>query len=171
MTLDVQSKTKDFVMSRVFDAPRDLLWRCFTDPERMKEWWGPKGCAVVASKMDLRVGGTYLYGMKMPDGNVMWGKFVFREIALPERMVFINSFSDENGGITRHPGSATWPLQMFSTFTFEDAPGGKTKFTVTWRALDATDEEQKTFDAMHASMTQGWGGTMDQLATYLKGAA
>ena len=60
---------------------------------------------------------------------------------------------------------------MLSTFTFEDAPGGKTKFTVTWRTLDATAEEQKTFDTMHDSMTQGWGGTMDQLAAYLAKAA
>jgi uncharacterized protein YndB with AHSA1/START domain len=48
----------DFVMSRVFDAPRELMWKCFTEPERMKQWWGPKGFAVIASKMDLQVGGN-----------------------------------------------------------------------------------------------------------------
>lgn len=52
-------KSSDFVLSRVFDAPRELVWKCFTDPEHMKGWWGPKGVAVVTSKMDLRVGGTY----------------------------------------------------------------------------------------------------------------
>ena len=96
----------DFVISRVFDAPRDLVWRCFTEPEHMKQWWGPKGFTVLASKMDLRVGGTYHYGMKAPDGGTMWGKFVYREIVPQERLVFINSFSDEKGGITRHPGNA-----------------------------------------------------------------
>ena len=120
-------------MSRVFDAPRELLWQCFTDPERMKHWWGPKGFTVIASKMDLRVGGTYHYGMKTPNGGAMWGLFTYREIVPQEKLVFINSFSDEKGGVTRHPGSATWPLHMLSTFTFEDAPGGKTKFTVRWR--------------------------------------
>jgi len=60
---------------------------------------------------------------------------------------------------------------MLSTFTFEDAPGDKTKFTVRWQTLDATAEEQQTFDTMHNSMTQGWGGTMDQLADYLSKAA
>lgn len=159
--------TKDFVISRVFDAPRDLVWKCFTDPERMKQWWGPKGFTVIVSKMDLRPGGTYLYGMKAPNGTPMWGKFVYREIVPPERIVFINSFSDEAGGVTRHPMSANWPLLMLSTFTFEEEPGGKTKFTLRWSAYNASEEEQKTFDAGHDSMRGGWGGTMDQLAAYL----
>jgi len=120
--------------------------------------------------MDLRVGGSYHYGMRAPDGKAMWGLFKYREIVPREKLVFVNSFSDENAGVTRHPRSPTWPLYMLSTFTFADAPGGKTKFTVTWRTLDATEEEQKTFDAMHDSMTQGWGGTMDQLAAYLSTA-
>ncbi len=171
MTLDAQTKTKDFVMSRVFDAPRNLVWRCFTDPARMKEWWGPKGCTVVAAKMDLRVGGTYHYGMKMPGGNVMWGKFVYREITPPERMVFINSFSDEKGGITRHPMSPSWPLELRTTFTFDEQPDGKTKFTLYWSTYNVTKEEQQTFDAGHDSMTQGWGGTLDSLAAYLAKAA
>jgi uncharacterized protein YndB with AHSA1/START domain len=167
MASDANSASRDFVIARVFDAPRDLVWKCFTEPERLKQWWGPKGFTVVAAHLDLRVGGIYHYGMKTPDGATMWGKFVYREIAPPQRLVFVNSFSDENGGITRHPGSATWPLQLLSTFTFEALPGGKTKFTVTWRTLDATAEEQNTFDTMHDSMQQGWSGTMDQLDAYM----
>jgi uncharacterized protein YndB with AHSA1/START domain len=170
MTANTQTASKDFVISRVFDAPRDLMWKCFTDPERMKHWWGPKGVKVVKAKMDLCVGGTYLYGMETPDGKVMWGKFVYREIVPPEKLVFINSFSDEAGGLTRHPMSASWPLEMLSVFTFEEQPGGKTKFTVRWATHNATAQEQQTFDTGHASMTQGWGGTLDQLEAYLKGA-
>src|SRR5262245_37349672 len=117
------TETKDeFVISRVFDAPRELVWKAFTDPERMKQWWGPKGFKVLTSKMDFRLGGTYLYGMRAPDGSAMWGKFVYREIVVPERMVLITSFSDESGGVTRHPMAPTWPLQMLSTFTFEEVP-------------------------------------------------
>ena len=162
------TQSRDFVISRVFEAPRDLLWKCFTDPERMKHWWGPKGVKVVKAKMDLRPGGTYHYGMETPDGKIMWGKFVYREIV--ERIVFINSFSDEAGGLTRHPMSASWPLEMLSVFTFEEQPGGKTKFTIRWSPHNATAQEQQTFDAGHASMTQGWGGTLDQLAAYLAAA-
>ena len=97
----------NFVISRVLDAPRELVWKCFTDPERMKQWWGPKGVKILVSKMDLRVGGTYHYGMQTPDGKAMWGKFVYREITPPERLVFINSFSDEAGSVTRHPMAPT----------------------------------------------------------------
>ena len=157
----------EFVVSRVFDAPRDLVWKCFTDPERMKQWWGPKGFKVLAAKMDLRPGGTYHYGMRAPNGQTMWGKFVYREVVPQERMVFINSFSDEKGGITRHPGNENWPLEMLSSFSFEDAPGGKTKFTVTWTPHNASEDERKTFDSNRQSMLQGWGGTMEQLEAYL----
>jgi uncharacterized protein YndB with AHSA1/START domain len=122
---------------------------------------------VVASQMDLRPSGTYLYAMQVPDGPVMWGKFIYREIVAPEKLVFINSFSDEKGGVTRHPMAPTWPMEMFSVFTFEEQPGGKTKFTVRWSPHNATEEERKTFEAGHASMMQGWGGTMEQLAAYL----
>lgn len=165
-----ETKSKDFVISRLFDAPRDFLWQCFTDAERMKHWWGPKGFTVISSKMDLRVGGTYHYGLRTPDGQAMWGLFTYREIVPREKMVFVNSFSDENGGVTRHPGSDKWPLQLLSIFTFEDAPGGNTKFTVSWQPLDATPEEQATFDSMHTSMTQGWSGTMEGPEAYLKTA-
>jgi uncharacterized protein YndB with AHSA1/START domain len=160
----------DFVISRVFEAPRELLWECFTDPERMKQWWGPKGVTVVAAKMDLRSGGTFHYGMSMPNGQVMWGKFVYREITAPERLVLVNSFSDEAGGITRHPMSPTWPLELLTTFTFEEEPVGKTKLTVRWSPIKATEAEQQTFDAGHDSMRQGWGGTLDQLGAYLSNA-
>jgi len=157
----------DFVISRVLNAPRGLVWKCFTDPEHMKQWWGPKGFTVIASTMDLRPGGIYLYGMKTPDGSAMWGRMVYREIVPPEKIVFVNSFSDEKGGLTRHPMSPTWPIEMLSVFTFEEQPGGKTKFTVRWSPLNPTAEEQKTFDAGHASMTGGWSGTMEMLEAYL----
>jgi uncharacterized protein YndB with AHSA1/START domain len=159
--------SKDFVISRVLDAPRDLVWKCFTEPKRMQQWWGSKGVKVVKSEMDLRVGGTYHYAMQTPDGAVMWGRQVYREITPPERLVFINSFSDEEGGLSRHPMAPTWPLEMLSIFTFEEQPGGKTKFTVRWAPHNATAEEQATFDAGHGSMNQGWSGTMEQLEAYL----
>jgi len=120
-----QIKTGDFVITRVFDAPPAVLWKCFTEPDRMKEWFGPKGSIVVAAKMDLRVGGTYHGAMRGPDGKVMWAKFVYREIAPPRRLVWEHSFSDEAGGLTRHPLSPTWPLRLLTTVTFEDAPGGR----------------------------------------------
>jgi len=167
MTNAIQGE--DFIISRVFDVPRDLMWRCFTDPERMKQWWGPKGFKVIVLTMDLRVGSTCHYGMTAPDGSTMWGLFTYREIVPGERLVLVDCFSDENRGVTHHPMAPIWPLYMLSTFTFEDAGAGKTKFTVRWRPLDATPEEQATFDSdqSRVSMTNGWTGTLEQLEAYL----
>ncbi len=97
----------------------------------MKHWWGPKGFTVVAASMDLRPGGIYHYGLRAPDGSTMWGKFVYREIVRPERIVLVNSFSDEAGNLTRHPMSPTWPLEMLSTFLFAGEQG-RTTFTIKW---------------------------------------
>jgi uncharacterized protein YndB with AHSA1/START domain len=163
----LETRTSDFVISRVFDAPRDLVWKCFTDPEHMKQWWGPKGITVPVATMDLRPGGTFHYRMDGPNGPPMWGKMVYREITPQDRIVFINSFSDEDGGTTHHPMAPDWPMEMLSVITFEDEPGGKTRFTVRWAPHNATAAEAKTFDANHDSMHQGWGGTFDKLAAYL----
>jgi uncharacterized protein YndB with AHSA1/START domain len=161
------TKTTDFVISRVFDAPRDLVWQCFTDPARMKEWWGPKGSTIVASTMDFRVGGTYHGAMRSPGGQVMWAKFVFREIVPQQRLVWEHSFSDEAGGLTRHLLAPTWPLKLLTTVTFDEPLRGQTGVTLRWSPLDATPEEQATFDAAHDGMRGGWGGSFDQLVAYL----
>ena len=163
------TKIEEFVISRVLDAPRDRVWKVFTQVEHMKQWWGPKGFTVTHAKMDLRPGGTYHYALKSPDGATMWGKFVFREIAPPEKLVFMSSFSDEAGGVTRHPMAPTWPLLMLTTFGFEDL-GDKTRFTVRWSPYNATEEERQAFETGRPSMTQGWTGTLDQLAAYLQKA-
>jgi uncharacterized protein YndB with AHSA1/START domain len=106
------------------------------------------------------------YGMVGPDGSEMWGKFVYREIAPPERMVFVVSFSDENAGTTRHPMAPTWPAEMLNVVTFT-AHGEKTTITLRSSAYNATDEERATFKAGHASMQGGFTGTFNQLAAYL----
>jgi uncharacterized protein YndB with AHSA1/START domain len=159
--------SEPFVTSRVFDAPRDRVWKSWTEAERLKQWWGPAGFTVHTCKVDLRPGGIFHYGMKAPDGSDMWGKFTYREIDAPKRLVFIVSFSDPKGGVTRHPGSANWPLETLSTATFEER-GGKTKVTVQWIPHDTSTElERKTFEEGRDGMKQGWTGTMDQFAGYL----
>jgi len=155
-----------FVISRMFDAPRELLWKPWTDCNHLKHWWGPKGFAVRVCKLDFRPGGMLHYCLRGPDGSDMWGKFVYREIAKPERLVFVDSFSDEKGGATRHPLHLDWPLEMLSTITFAEH-NGKTKLTIVWIPINATAKERKTFDDNHQSMQQGWTGTLDQLSDYL----
>ena len=160
---------KPFEITRVFDAPRDKVWKAWTEAERLKQWWGPRGFKVHTCKVDLRPGGVFLYGMKAPDGSDMWGKFVYRQIEAPKRLEFIVSFSDPQGGVTRHPSSPGWPLEILSVVSF-DEQGGKTKVTVQWTPHNATDEERKTFEEGRDSMKQGWTGTFDQFAGYLKQA-
>lgn len=156
-----------FVISRTFAASRETLWACFTEPERMQKWWGPKGATIVSPRMDLKVGGRFNYGMRLPDGKATWGRQVFREIAPPDRLVLVNSFADEHGGIARHPLGPTWPLEMHATYAFDDAGFGKTRFTVTWVPIYPTAEERGTFDAGHESMRNGWTGTLDRLEAHL----
>ncbi len=158
--------TKEFITSRTFDCPREFMFKAWTEPKLMSQWFSPKGFAGEAVRHELKPGGTYLYNLTSPDGYKMWGKAVYREIAPPAKLVWVNSFSDEKGGITRHPMSASWPLEMLTTVSFEDI-GGKTKVTVCWSPLNPTPEEQKTFDESFASMEQGWNGTMEQLTEFV----
>jgi uncharacterized protein YndB with AHSA1/START domain len=158
---------EEFVIERAFDAPRDLMWRVWTDPEHMKHWFGPKGVTVVHSDNDFRVGGTYHYAMKTPDGTVMWGQWVYREITPPERMVFVSSFSDKDRGLTRHPLAPEWPLELLSTIEFAERDG-KAVVVVHWTPINATDAEWSTFKGGQASMNQGWSGTFEQLENYLR---
>jgi len=157
---------KQFVISRQFDAPRDLMFRVWTEREHLEQWWGPKGVKIFFCTNDFRPGGKMHYGMRLPDGTEYWGRWVYREIAAPKRLVFINSFSDPEGGLTRHPFGPDWPLQLLSTITFDERDGG-TLVTVRWSPYDATELESATFDAGHDSMRGGWGGTLDQLREYL----
>lgn len=159
-----------FVTSRTFDAPRELVWKAWSERARLMQWFGPKGFTMPAAKMDFRPGGSFHYCVESPDGNEMWGKFVYREIVAPEKIVLVNSFSDEDGRITRHPLSPTWPLEMLSTFILTEA-NGQTTATLHWLPLNATAEENHTFDAARDGMKQGWAGTFDQLAAYLAKAA
>ncbi|OYU99823.1 MAG: ATPase [Burkholderiales bacterium PBB5] len=155
-----------FMLSRVFNAPRELVWQALTQLEHLGRWMSPAGLEPVPGSIDLRVGGVYHYGMKTPDGNIMWGKWTFREIVAPERLVVVVNFSDAQQGVTRHPMAVNWPLSTLSTTTLTEE-GGRTRMSLQWQALDATDEENATFDGAHAGMTQGWGGTMNQLDAYL----
>ncbi len=164
--ISAKTAEKPFVISRTFDAPRELVWKAWTERERLMQWFGPKGSTMPVAKMDFRPGGFFHSCLRTPDGHEMWGKFIYREIAAPERLVYVQHFCDREGGITRHPLSPTWPLQMLTTVTFVEQ-GGRTLLTVRWMPLNPTEEERKTFDSAHEGMRQGWCGSFDQLGDYL----
>ena len=154
-----------FVMVRVFDAPRALVFKVFTEPAHLAKWWGPKGFTIHVSKLDLRPGGIFLFCMQSPEVE-MWAKFVYREIVEPERLVYVLSFSDAEGNTTRQPESPTWPLEMLTTVTLSEHQG-KTTLTLKVVPVNATAEEHKTFEEGFPSMQQGFTGTWDQLADHL----
>lgn len=157
---------REFVLSREFNAPRQLVWDAWTQAEHLSRWFGPKGCRLTVGAYDFKPGGTFLYGMKFPDGHEMWGRWIFREIVPPAKLVVVVSFSDAQGGVTRHPLSASWPLETLSTTALTERDG-KTTLTLRWVAINASEQERQAFDGAHDSMTQGWGGTMEQLTAYL----
>lgn len=160
------SDDAEFVITRSFDAPRDLVFKAWTEAERLAQWWGPKGMKVRVAKLELKPGGIFHYAMRLPDGSEMWGRFIYREITPLERIVFVNSFSDPQGNIARAPFSATWPLEVLNVLTFTEH-AGKTTITLRGGPINATEEERATFRAGHKSMQQGFSGTFEHLVEYL----
>lgn len=158
--------TPKFVISRTFNAPLDRVWKAWTEPEQMAQWWGPKGFKADAKSLDLEPGGTFHYLLQSPQGQEMWGRMLFREIVPKEKLVFINSFSDPQGGVTRHPMAPEWPLLMHTTISFTEE-NGKTTVTVEWEPYEASELECETFDKGRDSMQAGWTGTFEKLEGHL----
>jgi uncharacterized protein YndB with AHSA1/START domain len=153
------------VIERVFDAPRELVWKAWTDPELIKQWHGPKDFTAPTIESDLRVGGKYLYCMRGPAGSDFdrdfWSTGVYREIVEPERIVATDSFADEHGNVVpaSHYGmEGDMPLEMLVTVTFEDL-GGKTKLTLTHAGLPAGEQQ--------TGASQGWNESLDKLAALI----
>jgi uncharacterized protein YndB with AHSA1/START domain len=145
---------KEFIISRVIDAPLERVWKAWTDAKQLKNWWGPKGFEIVSTKVNLRPGGIFHYHLRSADGQDMWGKFTYHEIVPQKRLVFVVSFSDEAGGVTRHPLHEKWPLTILSSVTFAQA-NGRTTVTVRWIPVDATKVERETFEDGRESMKAG----------------
>lgn len=164
-----ESSDPPFAITRVVGAPIERVWEVWTQREHMMRWFGPKSFTMPACKLDLRPGGVFHYGLKSPDGKPMWGRWDFREIVPMERLVFTMHFSDENGGVARSPFSNDWPLDVLTTISFarHAGIGGGTVVTIQSVPINASAVERATFLDTHGSMTAGWSGTFEQLATYL----
>lgn len=157
---------KEFRISRQIDAPLEKVWEAHTELDHLKPWWGPKGFPLHFATLDLRPGGHFRYGMRSAQGQEMWGRFTYLEIAPKERLSFLVSFTDPEGNPIRSPFSATWPMAMRNTTSFVARNGG-TELTIRSVAHAATPEEEAEFEAGFQSMTAGYSGTLDQLAAYL----
>jgi uncharacterized protein YndB with AHSA1/START domain len=121
------------VITRVFQAPREVVFQYWLDPEKTKKWWWPKIFTCPVAKIDFRVGGKYLLAMQGPDGNRFWSTWTYREIDAPKKIVCTDSFSDENGNIISAESIGMvwdWPLELIVTTLFEDE-NWKTRMTLT----------------------------------------
>jgi uncharacterized protein YndB with AHSA1/START domain len=160
------STATEFVLSRTFDASREDVWNAFTEPEHLKHWWGTPGSSVEIAHHELKPGGLFHYCMKFPDGRAMWARFIFREIIAPERLVWVNGFSDEHGGLTRNPWVPIFPLETLNTVILAEQDG-KTLLTITVVPFNASDEEARVFAGGIKGMKMGFGASFQVLADYL----
>ena len=154
---------RELVITRILNAPRERVWKALTEPERVKRWWGPKPYTAPVIKIDLRVGGKYLYCMRSPEGEDFWNTGVYREIVPMEKLVVSDSFADEHGNqvpATYYGMSAEFPMELELTTTLEDIGGGKTRLTLRHAGIPAGEMMEMT--------EAGWNTSLDKLAASLK---
>ncbi len=145
---------REITITRLFDAPRELVFNAWTDPKHVAQWWGPKGFSNPVCEMDVRPGGAILIHMASPDGTVIPGRGFFKEIVPPERIVMTSgAFEDAEGN---------QELEVLNTITFEEE-NGKTRLTLHAVVLRATPAVEGSLAGMEA----GWNQSLDKLAASL----
>jgi len=160
----IESTAQELVVTRVFDVPRDLVFKAWTDPAQLMRWWGPNGFTTPSVTVDLRVGGVVHYCMRSPEGQDYWGKGVYREIVPPEKIVYTDSFADADGNPVppSHYGmSASHPAESLVTATFTEH---QAKTTVTLRQTVPESVKERE------GMQQGWTEMLQRLADDLVAA-
>jgi len=156
----------ELIITRNFNAPRELVFKAWTEADQLAKWWGPKEAEIVVSELSIYPGGKFHYSMEFPGQPKMWGIFVYKEIVALERIVFSSSFSDEKGNITRNPWTPVWPLEVMNTVELTEH-NGITTLTIKGGPINATEEECRAFIEAAQSMQQGFKGTFDKLDEYL----
>lgn len=166
--LEKKSTSKEiFVINRSFEAPIDLVYEMWTNPEHFQKWLAPTGFDMKFKKADIRPGGSSAYSMS-GHGMTMYGSAQYIEMQKPNKIVYTQQFNDENGNISRHPMAPTWPETMKTTVLLSEEGPDQTRVTITWEVYGkASAEEMDTFIKAKAGMTQGWTGSFDKLEDYL----
>lgn len=144
---------QELVITRVFDAPRELVFTMWTDSKHLQQWWGPKGFTNPVCRVDVRPGGEIRIDMRAPDGVVYPMTGVFQEVIEPERFVFLSAALGKNGN----------PLfEVLNTVLFAEQ-NGKTVLTLRARVVKATAQAPQYL----AGMEMGWNMSLDRLAAHL----
>jgi uncharacterized protein YndB with AHSA1/START domain len=164
--LSQETNPLPFTVTRLFDAPQRMVFEAFSKAEHLAHWWGPKGMKIKIKQLDFRQGGHFHYQMVGENNYTMWGRFTYLDILPIGKIVFVNSFSDEDGNLTRPPFPDPWPKEIYHVITLTEI-NNKTKLTLLSYPIHASAEEQQTFIHGFDSMQEGYGGTFDQLRDYL----
>jgi uncharacterized protein YndB with AHSA1/START domain/uncharacterized glyoxalase superfamily protein PhnB len=164
-TKSAKSSVEPFVISRTFNAPRAAVVKAWTDEKELMKWWGPKGGKMLSAKMDLRPGGIFHYSMQSIDFK-MWGKWIIKEVDLPNKLVWLNCFSDPRGATTSFAMMPEFPRELLTTVTFTEKDG-KTAVKIVSDPTACSESEQRAFDSIRESMNEGWGGSLDVLGEVL----
>jgi len=150
------------IIERIFDAPREMVWKAWTDPTYVSRWWGPKDFTAPFCKIDFRVGGRFHYCMRSPNGEEYWNVGEYREIIFPTKIVSVMYFSDKDGNrlAPSHYGfSSDFPDEMLDVVTFEAIGIDKTRFTL--------QRNHSIAIAKHYGEDQGWSQSLDKLVQVL----
>ena len=156
-----QSTESAILITRTFDAPRELVFKAFIEPERMMRWWGPKDYTTPYCRIDARPGGATHCCMRSPEGKDYWSIGTYREVVAPERIVVTDSFSDPEGNVvpaSYYDMGDEWPLEMLITLEFEEEDGG-TKLTIRHEGIPAGEDSEMC--------GMGWSESFDKLDEYL----
>jgi uncharacterized protein YndB with AHSA1/START domain len=166
MTEKLINETERMVVTRVFDAPRELVWKAWTEPEYVMQWWGPKGFTSPVCEMDFRVGGKALCCMKTPDGQEFWNGIEYHEIVPFEKIVSSMYFADAQGNKVEPEayGMEHEAIEgAYDVALFEDLGNGKTKLTF------IGNEPMES--AQDSGQLEGWNEILDKIADVLAGMA
>ncbi len=152
---------KDLVITRNFNAPRELVWEAWTNPEMVKQWWGPKDFTCPHAEINLRIGGPYVNCMRSPEGKDYWSTGIYKEIIPPKKLVCSDSFSDPQGNVV--PASyygfeEAFPLVMEIELILDEI-NAKTRMKLTHTGIPEGEMREQT--------KIGWSESFDKLEKVL----
>lgn len=148
----VDRESRTISMSRIFDAPRELVWKVYTDPQLVPQWWGPRYHTTVVDRMDVRVGGVWRYLQRDPQGNEYAFNGVYKEVSPPERLSYTFEFEPMAGHVST------------DTLTFEALPDGRTRITAFTSFATLEDLDGMLQSGMESGAVETWDRLAELLA-------
>ncbi|TVO58600.1 SRPBCC domain-containing protein [Denitromonas halophila] len=168
MDMRADSRRVAFALTHCVAAPRDRVWAALSDAGHLTQWWAPAGAQMRAASLSFHLGGRFLYVIERPNEPPRWGRWVYRDIIEPARLVFVGSLLDTKGGVTRHPRVPHWPRYVHHTLELADAPVG-TELRLCSRPVHASDAEIRAFEDGHDRLRRDVLDAWVRLDAYLAG--